>query len=79
MKSQFKRKDKVQSNYYGQGTVLKVNPDQNIDYPVKVIFGKIKDGLIRYFTRDGKYTKDEMSSKDICLVNETKINTVLKS
>lgn len=70
MKSQFKRKDKVQSVHYGQGTVIKVTADQTITYPVKVVFGTIKDGLVRWYTRDGKYTVNETSDKDITLVTD---------
>jgi hypothetical protein len=79
MKSQFKRKDKVQSVHYGQGTVVKVTADQTITYPVKVVFGTIKDGLVRWYTRDGKYTIDETSDKDITLAAcvTTENNTVL--
>lgn len=75
MKSKFKRKDKVQSVHYGQGTVVKVESDQAMHYPVKVVFGTIKDGLVRYYTRDGKYTVNEISDKDITKLTEIAVDT----
>lgn len=77
MKSNFKRNNKVQSKHYGRGTVVKVKSDKTITYPVEVGFDE--SGLIRYFTRDGKYAVDETSDKDITLVSnvDAENNTVL--
>jgi hypothetical protein len=74
MGRQFKRGDKVQSIYCGLGVVVKVNPDPTVPYPVKVVFATPKEGIVPYYTRDGKYELNEESDKDITL--RTKINTV---
>jgi flagellar basal body rod protein FlgG len=79
MKSQFKRKDKVQSVHYGQGTVIKVESDQTNPYPVMVLFGTTRDGVVRYYTRDGKYDINEKSDKDITLVTPTSENNTVLS
>lgn len=74
MKSKFKRNNKVQSKHYGRGTVVKVKSDKTITYPVEVGFDE--SGLIRYYTRDGKYTVDEVSDKDITLVSNVSSESI---
>ena len=51
----FEKDQKVWCAIYGAGVVKRIREDEEVDYPVVVVFNRNDDENVVMYTRDGKY------------------------